>query len=88
MKMSDEGVRILFYYPLQQLRELDVSSTEVTVRSLELLPTGRLIETRYFLLYREVVLIWSVLYWEVSLYWDSVMCVCSGTPKMWTLFGT
>ncbi len=40
VKISDDGLKILFYYPLEQLRELDLSSTEVTVQGLELLPTG------------------------------------------------
>lgn len=40
VKVSDDGLRILLYYPLEHLRELDLSSTEVTVQALELLPTG------------------------------------------------
>ena len=40
MKFSDEGVGILLYYPLEQLRELDLSSSQITAHALQLLPKG------------------------------------------------
>ena len=40
MKVSDEGLRLLLYYSLHQLKELDLSYTQVTAAALKLLPPG------------------------------------------------
>ena len=40
LKVSDEGLRLLLYYSLHQLKELDLSYTQVTAAALKLLPPG------------------------------------------------
>lgn len=40
VKVSDEGLRVLLYYSLGHLMELDLSSTQVTPTGLKLLPAG------------------------------------------------
>ena len=40
MKVSDRGVGHLLHLPLESLRELDLSHTLITSRSLERLPQG------------------------------------------------
>lgn len=40
LKVSDEGLKLLLYYSLYQLKELDLSYTQVTANALKLLPSG------------------------------------------------
>lgn len=48
VKVTDEGLRLLLYYSLDKLKELDLSYTQVTVAGLRLLPTGVSITTHPF----------------------------------------
>ena len=45
--MSDRGVALLVHTPLLRLRELDLSRTQITAKSLELLPNGSYVMLTY-----------------------------------------
>ena len=41
IKLSDQGLSLLLYYPLLSLRSLDLSHTSITNQALERLPLGK-----------------------------------------------